>query len=812
MKGLLTDIRYALRSLANSPGFTVVAVLTLALGIGATSTIFSWINSTLLNPIPAVAHTSDLLSITRGERNVNPVPPFSYPDYVDLQESNRSFAGLLAYHDSPVSLTGRGKPERVWADLTSTNYFDVLGLHAVLGRTFLPGANPAQGGTPEVVLSYGLWQRRFGGDASIVGKSLEVNRRLYTVVGVAPPKFQGVKTGTGTDLWIPLSEYGLVFGGDQLESRDSAVLQVLGRLKPGVSPAQAEQEMNAVMRGIVERFPNEHRGPNQISFDPLWRSPFGANVYLYASLPLLLAIAGVVLLLACANVANLLLVRSVARRREVAIRLSMGSSRWRLVRQFLTESLLLAMAAGIVALLATLWTARTFGSFIPKAGSNLTLNGEVDGTVVAVTFLIAAAASVVFGTLPALRASSVAPITVLKDESGGAFGGVHKARLSRWLVVAQISISFFLLICAGLFVRSLQNSRHTDLGFEPDNVLIAMYDLGPVDYTRESGTAFHKQLFTKLQAMPGVESAALSDWIPLNFNKRTNTFAVEGYIPRTDEVMDIRRAIVSPHYFHTMRIPLLEGREFAEQDTRASDHVAIVDRAFADRYWPNQEALGKRINTRGSWYTVVGVAKNSKHLLLNEPPDPILYLPIFQTYSEDAIIHLRVSGAPQAYAAAMENTSHELNPNLPLFAVQSLRESVEFASTLQRVAGTFVGAFGAIALLLAAVGIYGVLAYTMRQRTHEFGIRIALGAQPMSVFKMVLRQGMLMTVYGLVIGIWVSLVLTRLLRRILLGVTALDLATFLAVTVLLTGVAFVACYLPARRAMRVNPVVALHHE
>ena len=812
MGTLSQDLRYGWRMLLKNPGFTAIAVLTLALGIGATSTIFSWINSTLLDPIPGVAHTGDLVTVMRGERTESPVPPFSYLDYVDLRERNHSLSGLMGYFDDAVALTGTGRPERLWGTVASTNYFDVLGVRPILGRGFLPEEEKAPGTAPVVVISYGLWQSRFGGSLSAIGKRIEINRHPYEIVGVAPRGFGGAKTGLPSDVWIPLTMDKAVFGGDRMFDRKTFWLNVLGRLRPGVDRRQAERDLNLAMRQIVEQYPAEHinKGSNEITLDPLWRSPFGANVYLYASLPILLAIAAVVLLLACANVANLLLVRSVTRRREIAIRQSMGANRWRLMRQLLLESLLLALAGGGIAILITSWTAETFAGFIPPTNSPIYLNGRMNGTVIVATLVMSILTSTIFGILPALRSSSsAAPHTVLSEESTRGSGGFHKARLLSGLVAAQVALSFLLLICAGLFVRSLQNAQKVDPGFDPNNVLLASYELRPVGYSQAEGVRFHEQLLAKLGAIPGVESATLSDWVPLSFNKRTQGFEPEGYVPRLNEWMEGRRAIVGPNYFRTMRIPLAEGREFSEQDAANSRPVAVVDQAFADRYWPGQEAIGKRIHTRGNWFTVVGVARNSKHHRLNEAPEPILYLPLFQSYRQDAIIHLRVAGNPLVFASAVERAVHALNPDLPVFNVTTLKKSILIATTAERVAGTFVGSFGLLALVLAAIGIYGVVAYTTRQRTHEIGIRLALGAQRRDVFGMVLRQGLALTLIGLTAGLVVSLALTRFLRGSLFGVAENDTLTFAGVALLLCLVSLASCYIPAWRAARLRPMVAL---
>jgi predicted permease len=806
MGALFQDVRYGIRMLARSPGFTTVAVITLALGIGANSTILSWINSTLLDPIPGARDTSELVSVMRGERSEHPMPPFSYPDYVDLRARTRSFSGLLAYNQDFVSLTGSGKPERILGMYVSGDYFDVLAVQPILGRGFQPAEEEKPGSTPAVVISYALWQSHFGADPSVIGKSIQINQILCTIAGVAPPKFRGSAPGVRSDIWLPL-----IYAANH-HQRDHFWLNVLGRLKPGVSRQQAELELDLQMRGIVKQFPDLHRGPNQITLDPLYRSPFGANVYIYKTLPMLLALAAVLLLLACANVANLLLVRSVARRREIALRASLGAGRSRLVRQLLVESLVLALLGGGVALLLTSWTAGTFAAFFPPTTLPLAINGRTDRMVVSVTVIISVLTALIFGILPALRASSLAPVSVLKEEASSMSGGIHKSRLSRGLVVAQISLSLLLLICAGLLTRSLENAQHEDPGFDPDHVLLASYELGPLGYSEAQGIAFHRQLLSKLSALAGVKSVTLADFSPLSFTIHTDSILPGDYLPQPGESMLVSRAIVGPNYFRTMRTELLAGREFTEQDAEKSQQVVIVNEAFVKRYYPGQDAIGKRISIDGQWFNVVGVAQNGKYRRLVYPPEPVFFQPLYQRYTDLVMIHARVSGDPQGYAAEVERTVHQLNADLPVFGVATLKSSMQFGSVFERLAGTFAGGFGLLALVLAAVGIYGVIAYTTRQRTREIAIRVALGAQRAEVLRLVLGQGLLLTLAGLAVGIGISLVLTRYLKSVLYGVTTSDLWTYAAVTFLLCLVSLVACYIPARRATKVDPMEALRYE
>ncbi|MFY9805228.1 MAG: ABC transporter permease [Candidatus Acidiferrales bacterium] len=812
MGSLWQDVRYAIRMLLKSPGFSAIAVLTLALGIGANSTIFSWINSTLLNPIPGAANTANILAFTSGGNSRVPVP-FSYPDFEDLRKRSTSFSSLIGSSIYPLNLTGKAKPERTWGTLASANYFDFLGVHPILGRGFLPSEDEKPGGAPVVVISYRLWQLRYGGEASVIGRTLQINDHPYTIVGVAPPVFQGTQTSLRSELWIPIvMVQQIISNRDRLHERSDTWVNLLGRLDPGVTPGQAQAEMNIRMKELVEQYPKDHQGENVVTVYPLWRAPFGANGYLYILLPMLMAIAGAVLLLACANVANLLLVRSVARRREIAIRLSIGATRWRLVRQLLIESLILALAGGGIAMLITFWTAGTFSQFVPPTNLPLALDVHVDGIVLLATMLIAVLTGVIFGVLPALRASDLAPSSVLKEEGSAASGGARKARLASTLVVAQIALSLFLLVCAGLFIRSFRAAQKVNPGFNPDHVFIASYSLFPAGYDAATGIEFHRQLLAKLEALPGVESATLADWVPLGYTSDATTVNPEGYVPQPHESMDVNDSCVGPNYLRTMQIPLIAGRDFTDQDTLTSQRVVIVNEAFVHRYWPNQDGVGKRVHVGEGWATIVGVTRTGSYFSLRDTSLPFIYEPILQDYSNTATVHLRVAGNPLSYAGAVEKAVHNLNASMPVFDESTLKTRVQIASIGQRIAGTFVGAFGLLALILAAVGIYGVIAYTTRQRTREIGIRMALGAQTADVFRLVLSHGVRLIVAGLAIGLALSLVLTRFLRTILFGVGAADAITFTGVAILLTAVALLACYIPARRAMRVDPMVALRYQ
>lgn len=809
---LFQDLQYALRQLRKSPAFTALAVGTLALGIAANTTIISWINSTLFNPIPGVRSTSNMLTLQRGERSEHASPPFSYLDYADLRDGSKTLSGLLAYHDDYVALTGDGRPQRIYGALTSANYFEVMGVKPILGRTLLASSANERAGSPEVVLGYDLWQNRFAGDPSIIGQTTQINLHTYTIVGVAPRGFQGCKSGLRTELWIPLGMDRQVWGSTRIEDRSLSWLNVLGVLRPGADRRQVEIELNLLMQRLADRYPDSHKGANQISTDPLWRSPFGANVYFYGSLPILLALAAVLLLLACANVANLLLVRSVGRRREFAIRLSMGASRWQLVRQLMVENLLLALAGGGVALAITFWTARTLGSFLPFTTLPININASVDGTVTLVTILIAAVTSVVAGVVPALRASSLSPAAVLKDEALNTSGGLHKSRLASGLVIMQVALSLTLLVCAGLFVRSLNKAQEADLGFDPDHVYLASFDLDPLGYPNAKALELDRQILARVKSLPGVQSATLADFSPLSFTIHSEGVLPEGYIPRPHESIEVDRGIVGPGYLQTLRTPVLAGRDFTDADNAETQRVVVVNQAFANRYWPGQDAIGKRVQISGRWSSVVGVASNGKYRRLTYDSAPLFLTPLAQRYEDLVTLHVRVDGDPMAYSAAIDKAVHDLSPDLPLFNVTTLKTNMKIGNVFERIVVVFAGSFGLLAMLLAAVGIYGVVAYSTKQRTHEIGIRMALGAARGDVFRQILRQGLRLTLTGLAVGLAVSFAFTRLLRGLLFGVGTTDWITFAAVSISLCIVALVACYVPARRAAYVEPMQALRTE
>jgi predicted permease len=808
MTGWFRDARYALRQLSKAPVFTLTAIVTLALGIGANSTIFSWMNSTLFSPVPGANPQGDLIALGRGEDNY-----FSYPDYLDLRDHAHTLAGLISWYIGPLDLTGQGKPQRLWAALTTANYFDALGVRPLKGRFFEPEEGQKPGGAPVAVLSYRTWQLLFEGDPNIVGRTINLNQHPYTVIGVAPPLFQGATAGLRMDLWAPfMMDQQLHSAHDAVHDRADDALSVMGVLASGITREQAQQDLTVEMQQIARAYPQEHQGRNNIVGYPMWRAPGGANQYLHTMLPPLMAIALVVLLLAGVNVANLFLVRAVARRREMAVRLSLGANRGRLVRQLLVESVLVALAGGGLAMIITTWSARSFERFIPQADLPIALNMHVDGRVLGVTFLLSTLTGIAFGLLPALRSSQIVPVAVLKEEAGTASGGRHKARLTSALVVVQITLSFLLLVCGGLFLRGFRNAQYADPGFRADHVLLSSIDLFPAGYTGDTGIAFQRELLHRLEQIPGVQSATLADWSPLGFTDDTDLITPEGYAPQRNESLEMPEMHVGPNYLRTLQIPLVAGRDINEGDNQGSQRVAVVNEKFGQQYWPGQNAIGRRIKIESNWYTVVGIAKNAKYEELDEPTRPFVYWPAFQNSIHQVVLHVLVSGDPKAYTAQVEKAVHGLNGDLPVLDEYPLTRNVEIASTGTRVAGTFAGMFGLVGLALAAIGIYGVIAYSTRQRIHEIGIRMALGAKRRDVFELVLKQGLRLTAIGMVAGILCALVLTPFLRSQLYGVAPTDVLTYFGVAIVLLVVALAACFLPAQRAAGVDPIRVLRYE
>ncbi|MGH9845706.1 MAG: ABC transporter permease [Blastocatellia bacterium] len=812
MQTLWQDLRFGARMFVKNPGFAALAVLSIALGIGANATIFSWVKSVFLLPVPGVAKAEELAVVT-GATPTRRGLGVSYPDYADFRERNEVFSGLAAFNTGPFNLGYAGRADVLWGAVVSGNYFDVLGVKAQLGRTFLPEEDKTKNTHPVVVISHDAWQQRFAGQSNIVGQTLLLNGRPFTIIGVTPRDFGGSFIGVQQGSWIPLMMKEVVFpAGRALENRGDRWLNVIGRLKPGASFAQVQANLTGIATELGRVFPDSN-AQRLASVYTLAQSPNGPQNGLRPMLTILMVIVGVVLLIACANVANLLMAKATGRRKEISIRLALGAGRGRLMRQLLTESLLLAVLGGGLGLLMTAWTANTLTAFLPPVGIPLKFDTSLDARVLLFTALATLLTGVLFGLLPAWQATRRDLTSALKEEAANASGGAQKARLRGALVVAQVALSVLALVCAGLFVRSLAAAQRVDLGFNPDNVLLASLDLTMNNYDEARAQNFYRELPVRIAAVPGVESVTLTRRTPLGAARASSTsIEIEGYKPAQGEELSVGYETIAPEYFRTLEISLVRGREFTERDDERAVRVVVINDTLAARYWPGQDAAGKRLRYNNQWHEIVGVARTIKYAEVNEIAKPFLFLPLRQNYQPAMTLAVRVNGDAAPVFAAIQRTLAQMDANLPIYDLRTLVDAIGVSLFLQRMAAKLLSLFGLLALALAAIGLYGVMAFAVSQRTREIGIRMALGARGADVMKLVVGQGMRLALLGLGLGLGGAWALTRLFKGVLVGVSASDPLSFAVVALLLGAVAGLACYLPARRATKVDPMIALRCE
>ncbi len=805
---MLQDLRYAVRMLRKNPGLTIVAVISLALGIGATTTIYTWMDGLVLHPLPLVKEPDRLVRLnTLGPGGAE--WSVSYPDFLDWKAQARSVSRMSAFGFDQFGLRTTGPAERAWGVLASGEYFDLLGVRPILGRVFRPDEATAPGGAAVAVLGYGFWQRKFAGDSGVLGRHLSLNGHDFTVIGVLPPKFGGMIVGLSFDVWVPITVTPLVGHGNTLDERGNHWLTAIARLGPGASLAEARSELGLIQRRLAATYeddrstsataaPFDSEGP-QAWFRPLFLA--------------LLGITAVVLLVACANVANLLLARATVRQKEIAMRLALGAARWRLVRQLLIESAMLAALGGAAGLCVALWAGDLFASFVPASPYPIVLQVGVNPRVVVFAALATGLAALLFGCVPALRASRPDLVPALKDDAGQR--GPGRSRLRQALVVAQLALSIVSLVAAGLFIRSLGRAGAVDRGVrDPGRVLVAGTDLIAAGYDRARGEAFVGTLLDRVRAMPGVTAASVTKFLPLGFPDESSWGTrVEGYQPRRDEDMSIQYSVVGSDYFAAMGTDIVRGRPITAQDGESAPQVAVVNETFAGRYWPGLDPVGRRIKMdKADWITVVGVAKDGKYNQVNEPPTPFIWRPFAQLYTSQPQLVVRAAGDPGALVEPLRRELASLDPNAPVLDARTLAENMDPSTFMQRTGAAMLGAFGALALLMAAVGIYGVMAYFVSQRTRELGIRVALGAARRDIVGLVVGQATRLLGVGLVVGAGAAVGVGSLLESQLLGVKAYDAPTLLTVMLVLAAVALLASWLPARRAARVDPVVALKAE
>jgi len=820
MDALWKDLRYAFRMLTKTPGFTIVAVLALALGIGANTAIFSVFDGMLWRPLPA-KNPNELVVLAAQTKGFEFPVNLSYPDFLDYRNLKQAFADVTAEVPSPVNLSVDGRAERAWTEFVSGNFFAMLGLQAVRGRTFAPDEGWVKGKDPLMVLSYKFWLQRFGGDSGVVGHSVQVNNHPFTIIGVAPREFHGTYYFIDPDFYLPATMIPVMAldSGGILENRNDADFRILARLQPGVTPERAKAVAAPTDLRLAQEYPDSHKDFSlYVSPELKARPEPGLGEFMSKVVVVFMSLVGLVLLIACANVANLILARANARRKEIATRTALGASPWRMIRQLLTESVLLAFAGGIAGLLLARWAALGLMSVHVPTDIPLRLfDLRMDYRVFGFCFAVALLTGILAGIIPALRTSRSDLAETLKE--GGRSGGASAThnRLRNTLVVGQVAVSLLLLAGAGFFIRSFQNSARVDMGFRTSNTLMVSMDLRLQGYTDQRGQQFFEQLRDRVKARPGVREAAISSYIPMGYENSSVSVFPQGQIStdksQVDNVFDNS---VQPEYFRTAGVPVIQGREFAHTDTATSPRVAIVNEAFAKKTWPGQDPIGKVFQTEknGPAIQVVGMTRTGKYLFLYEPAIPYVYFPMSQKYHSSAVLFVYSEGDPLQLVEPVREEVHVLDASLPLYDVTTMEAHVRYGKPLlpARLGAMLVGAFGLLGMALASVGVYGVISYSVSQRTQELGIRTALGAQRGSVIAMVLRQGMSLSLLGMAIGLVLAFLLLRGLHAVLYGVGFTDFPTFGIVSALLLMVAFVASYIPALRATKVDPVIALRHE
>ena len=811
MSNLLADIRYGFRMLVKHPGVTAAAILSLSIGIGANTTVFSWIQKLFLRPFPLVEEQSRLVQLVILPRSGG-YTSISYLNYVDYNESSRLLEGIFVTSTQEFTLEVGDYPQRIWGELVSGNYFDLIGIEALRGRTFTLEEGWTLDTHPVFVISHRLWMRSFGGDPDVVGKTVPLNGRTFTIVGVAPEGFVGTSNGIDYDAWIPLAVSKRLLQGDPIRSRSNHWLRANGRLAPGADLVEAQAEIDTIAARLESEYPEANEGERAVLL-PLWQAVAEPGRSMLPVLIMLLAVCTLVLMIACANVANLFLAKATGRRREIAIRLSMGASRWRLIRQLLTESTLLYGMSGFVGFLVAFLTSHLlYGSLMPPTPVPVRTDLGTDATVLVFTLSLTLLASLVFGLAPALQSSRTDLVSSLKEGTGSSVS-LGRSWLRRGLVVAQVALSMLLLVGTGLFLASLRNARLLDPGYDPSNSLIASLNLRSAGYDEETGRVFYRRLLEHLETMPGVESVSLAHIVPLGFRGwSTRGLAIEGYEPSDNEDVVVPINVVGPDYFQTMRIPMVEGRPFSWHDDENAPRVAIINQTMAERYWSGREPIGGRFRYGQEWLQVVGVAKDGKYQTINEAPRPYFYVPLLQVHRERVTLHVRTAGDPSGMVSRVRDEVRGLDPGLALFDVTTLSENVEVALAFQRMGALLLGVFGVLALILACVGIYGVMSFLVARRTQEIGIRVALGAGVKDVNWLVLGQGMALTLTGIGVGVLAAWATTRFMSGILLGVSATDPVVFGAVFLVLVLTAGLASYIPSRRASRIDPVIALKYE
>jgi len=816
MSTLLHDIRYAVRALRNNAGFAVLAILTIAIGIGANATVFSWMRSMLLNPLPGATRSERIVAIENSAPDGAPLTT-SYLDFTDFRDHLKLVTFTTARAGNVFSVGDAPDTSQVWGEMVTGNFFDMLGIQPEAGRFFSDAErDDAQNAHPVVVISHSYWRTRYHSRSTAIGSTLRINRTPFRIIGVAPEGFHGTLPGFDHEVWVPLTMYGQLTHTGQwmLRDRNTRNFVMFARLAPGVTIEQARGEVQALANrmAVEDADSNQGIGANVL---PVWQSHFGTQSVLLTSITILMGAGGVVLLIVCANLANLLLARATGRLKEFSIRLALGAKPARLARQLLTETLLMAFAGSAVGLLLASWLGGALRWLLPAVARPAMLPAPLDAQVFAFTASLALFVAALAGLVPALHAAHANVNEMLKENRRSTSAGTRASRLRGLMVVSEMALAVVALVGAGLFLKNFQAARAISPGFSPDGVALAHFDFSTTGYTAVQTDTFCRRLRERLEAQPGVTAVSYDDIVPLGFNYGNwEHLEIEGYVPGPNENMKIYRDLVSPGFFDSMKIPLLEGRDFDLRDDPDSQKVMIVNQEFVRRFLPGGTVVGRKVHGWGEWFTVIGVAKDSKYHRVTENPEPYFYIPIRQIFRPEygLAFHVRTSGSVSAAIAAIRRESAAIDPALTIFDAEPMTEYIAASLFGAKVAASLLSVLSAVGLLLAAIGLYSVMAYAVVQRTAEIGIRVTLGAAPREILRMVVWQGMGFALAGLVVGSVLAMVLARVVSAALVAVSPADPAIYAGAAAFTLIVALTSTAIPAWRAVRIDPITALRQQ
>jgi len=816
MIDVIKQLRTSLRTIRNAPTVAIVAILTIAVGIGANTTIFSWIRSLLLNPLPGAAQPERVVALENTAPNGEPITT-SYLDFRDFRDNLKLVNNVTAYRGYVFSVGDAPNTERVWGQVASGAMFDMLGIRPEAGRFFsAEERNDAQNAHAVVVISHSYWKSHYHSDPSAVGSILRINRAPFTVIGVAPENFHGTNAGLDYSFWVPLTMYGQLThtGTWMLNDRNTRNFMLMARLAPGVTLEQARAEIQALANrmSVADADSNQGIGATVL---PVWQGHFSTQSVLLTPVTILMGAGGVVLLIVCANLANLLLVRATGRMKEFSIRLALGAKPRQVATQLFIETLLMSLAGCLGGLLLANWLSDALRWLLPAVSRPAMLSAPLDTPVFVFSAALAVFVAVLASLIPALHAARTNVNEALKQSGRGGASSQHSNRLRALLVVSEMALAAIALVGAGLFLKSLQSARALDPGFSAEGVALAQFDFSTTGYDAQQVDTLCRRLKDRLEQLPGVTAVSYDDSPQLGFHGGNwETLEVEGYVPGRNENMKIYRDLISPGYFASLKIPLLEGRDFDWRDDRSAQKVMIVNQEFVRRFLPDRVVIGTRVHGWGDWFTIVGIAKDSKYHRVTEGPQPYFYIPIRQIFRPEygLTFHVRTSGSVTEAIQSIRTETAALDPALTIFDAQAMTEYIAASLFGAKIAATLLSVLSGVGLLLAAMGLYGVLAYSVAQRTQEIGLRMALGAGPVQVLRLIVKQGLQLTLLGVAVGTVIALALGRFLASLLYGVKPADPLTFVSVWLVLSVIALLACWIPVRRATRIDPMAALRYE